>query len=113
MVSVLKLNTKKLNLNSIIQLIVSILIICMMLASCSSEFPHCARPDYILFGKNLGAQRYRCQACLCAVSERFVDKLGSGNVELLDSCQRECSLDEHSEEIASLDPQILEITSFV
>ena len=27
------------------------------------QFPHCAPPDYILFGKNLGAQRYRCQAC--------------------------------------------------
>ena len=25
--------------------------------------PHCAHPDYILFGKNRGAQRYRCQAC--------------------------------------------------
>ena len=36
MVSVLKLTTEKINLNSIIQLIVSILIICMMLASCSS-----------------------------------------------------------------------------
>mgnify|MGYP006430635013 CR=1 FL=1 len=24
---------------------------------------HCAHPDYILFGKNRGAQRYRCQAC--------------------------------------------------
>ena len=25
--------------------------------------PHCAHPDQILFGKNLGAQRYRCQTC--------------------------------------------------
>ena len=25
--------------------------------------PHCAQPDYNLFGKNRGAQRYRCQAC--------------------------------------------------
>ena len=25
--------------------------------------PHCAHPDYILFGKNRRAQRYRCQAC--------------------------------------------------
>ena len=24
---------------------------------------HCDHPDYILFGKNRGAQRYRCQAC--------------------------------------------------
>jgi transposase-like protein len=24
---------------------------------------HCAHPDYIFFGKNRGAQRYRCQAC--------------------------------------------------
>ncbi len=24
---------------------------------------HYAHPDYILFGKNLGAQRYRCQTC--------------------------------------------------
>ena len=47
------------------------------------------------------------------MSERFVDKLGSGNVEPLDSCQRGCSLDEHSEDIASLDLQISEITSFV
>ena len=27
------------------------------------QCPHCAHPDYILFGKNRGAQRYRCQAC--------------------------------------------------
>ena len=26
------------------------------------QCPHCAHPDYILFGKNRGAQRYRCQA---------------------------------------------------
>ena len=24
---------------------------------------HCDHPDYILFGKNRGGQRYRCQAC--------------------------------------------------
>ena len=47
------------------------------------------------------------------MSERFVDKLGSGNVEPLDSYQRGCSLDEHSEDIASLELQISEITSFV
>ena len=47
------------------------------------------------------------------MSERFVDKLGSGNVEPLDSYQRGCSLDEHNEGIALLDLQILEITSFV
>ena len=39
--------------------------------------------------------------------------LGSGSVEFLDSYQRGCSLDEHSEDIALLDLQILEITSFV
>ena len=27
------------------------------------QCPHCAQPDYILFDKNRGAQRYRCQAC--------------------------------------------------
>ena len=27
------------------------------------QCPHCDHPDYILFGKNRGAQRYRCQAC--------------------------------------------------
>ena len=27
------------------------------------QCPHCAHPDYILFGKNRGAQRYHCQAC--------------------------------------------------
>ena len=27
------------------------------------QCPHCGHPDYILFGKNRGAQRYRCQAC--------------------------------------------------
>ena len=27
------------------------------------QCPHCAHPDYILFGMNRGAQRYRCQAC--------------------------------------------------
>ena len=27
------------------------------------QCPHCAHPDDILFGKNRGAQRYRCQAC--------------------------------------------------
>ena len=27
------------------------------------QCPHCAQPDYNLFGKNRGAQRYRCQAC--------------------------------------------------
>ena len=27
------------------------------------QCPHCDHPDYILFGKNRGAQRYRCQSC--------------------------------------------------
>ena len=27
------------------------------------QYPHCAHLDYILFGKNRGAQRYRCLAC--------------------------------------------------
>ena len=27
------------------------------------QCPHCDHPEYILFGKNRGAQRYRCQAC--------------------------------------------------
>jgi transposase-like protein len=27
------------------------------------QCPHCAHSDYILFGKNRGTQRYRCQAC--------------------------------------------------
>ena len=27
------------------------------------QCPHCAHLDYILFGKNRGAQRYRCRAC--------------------------------------------------
>ena len=27
------------------------------------DCPHFNHPDYILFGKNRGAQRYRCQAC--------------------------------------------------
>jgi len=27
------------------------------------QCPHCAHPDYIFFGKNRGAQRYRCQPC--------------------------------------------------
>ena len=31
---------------------------------------------------------WRLDSCLCAVSERFVDKLGSGSVEHLDSYQR-------------------------
>ena len=26
------------------------------------QYPRCNHPDYILFGKNRGAQRYRCQA---------------------------------------------------
>ena len=51
--------------------------------------------------------------CLWAVSERFVDKLGSGNVEFLDSYQSGCRLDDHSEDIASLVLQVSEITSFV
>ena len=27
------------------------------------QCPHCAHSDYILFGKNRGTQRYRCQGC--------------------------------------------------
>ena len=27
------------------------------------QCPHCDHPEYILSGKNRGAQRYRCQAC--------------------------------------------------
>ncbi|MDG2199049.1 MAG: hypothetical protein P8O70_19620 [SAR324 cluster bacterium] len=26
------------------------------------QCPHCAHPDYILYGTNHGVQRYRCQA---------------------------------------------------
>ena len=50
--------------------------------------------------------------CLCALSKRFVDKLGGGSVELLGSYQRGCSLDDHSEDTASLDLHTAEITSF-
>ena len=46
------------------------------------------------------------------MSERF-DKLSNGSVGRLDSYQRGCSLEEHSEDIALLDLQIAEITSFV
>jgi hypothetical protein len=38
--------------------------------------------------------------CLCTLSDRFANKLGSGNVEFLDFYQRGCSLNERSEEIA-------------
>ena len=51
--------------------------------------------------------------CLCEASERFVDKLGNGNVGPLDSYQRVCRLDAHSEDTAALDLQISEITSCV
>ena len=45
----------------------------------------------------------RRDLCLCALSERFVGRLGNGSVGLLGSYQKDCSLVEHSEDIASLD----------
>jgi len=51
--------------------------------------------------------------CLCGASKWFIDKPGSGSFELLGSYQRGYSHDERRKDIASLDLQITEITSFV